>query len=78
MHFTTPCTPQANQFPLNADKTNTVQITPTKVSFCPLILTYVDHLLIKTDTIKFFGLQLASHITWRTYINCLLSECCVF
>jgi len=47
---------QENQFVLNADKTNTVQLTQNEVSYSTFNLMYDDHVLPETDTIKFLGL----------------------
>ena len=62
---------QVNHFVLNADKTNSVQFITHQVCYYPLNLTYVDQILVKTDTVKFLGLQLYSHLTWKTHINYL-------
>jgi len=41
---------QVNQFVLNANKTHAVQFMPYKVCCYPLNLTYVDQILLETNT----------------------------
>jgi hypothetical protein len=65
---------QVNQFVLNAYKTHAVQFMPHKVCCYPLNLSYADQILVETHTVKFLGLQLDSHLTWKTHINSLLHK----
>jgi hypothetical protein len=51
-----------------------VQFTPLTVRYYPLNLTYADQIFVETNTVKFLGLQLDSHITWKTHINSLLHK----
>ena len=65
---------QVYQFVLNANKTHAVQFMPHKVCCYPLNLIHADQILVETNTIKFLGLQLDSHLTWKTHINSLLHK----
>ena len=51
--------------------THAVQFTPHKVHYYPLNLPYADQIVVETDTVKFQGLQLDSHLTWKIHINSL-------
>ena len=64
---------QSDRFVLHVDKTNTVQLTPNKVSYYTFNLMCADQVLPETDIIKFFGLQMDSHLMWKTHINSLLN-----
>jgi hypothetical protein len=49
---------------------STVEFTPTKVSFYPLNMPITIFL---KPMLRSFGLQLDSHLTWKTRINVLLN-----
>ena len=49
-------------------------MTPNEVSYYIFNLMYADQVLPETDTIKFLGLQLDSHLTWKTHTNSLLNK----
>jgi hypothetical protein len=49
---------QANQLVLNMEKINIVKLTPANFSYFLLLLTFAEHLPVKTNAIKFLGLQL--------------------
>ena len=66
---------QVNQFILNANKTHAVQFMPHKVFCYPLNLTFNKfNIFLLKPTLKCLGLQLDSHLTWKTRINSLLHK----
>jgi hypothetical protein len=65
---------QAAQLVLNVEKTNMVKFALTKFSHCPLQLTYEGKICTEADNIKFLGLQLDNHRTWKTHMDQLLQK----
>jgi hypothetical protein len=64
----------AIQLTLNIKKTSLVKFAPTKSYLCPLNLSYAGQTLFELNNIKFLGLQLDSHLTWKVHINYLLNK----
>jgi hypothetical protein len=46
----------------------------TKLQFFPLDLIDADQILSVTDTIKFLGLYLDSHLSWKSHTNVLVRK----
>lgn len=63
-----------NQSVLNADKTYTVKFLSSKALIYPLHLTYANQTLTVMDTIKFLGLCLDGHLSWKTHTNVLVRK----
>jgi hypothetical protein len=63
-----------NQLVLNTNKTYTVKFLSYKAPIYPLHLIYADKTLSVTDTIKFLGLHLDSHLSWKSHTNVLLKK----
>jgi hypothetical protein len=63
---------QNNQFALNTDKTNTINFTPTTATCYPLNLRVDDKSFLEAETIKFLGLQLDNHLTYKGHTEDLL------
>jgi hypothetical protein len=53
---------------------NVLKFTPSKLTYCPLSLTYNGQTLSEEDVIKFLGLHLDRHLSWETHLNSLLSK----
>jgi hypothetical protein len=49
-------------------------MTLNEVSYYTFNLMYADQVLPETDTIKCLGLQLDSHLMWKTHTNSLLNK----
>ena len=65
---------KANQSVLNVEKTSIVRLTPAKLSHYPLTLAYVDYALTDLNTLKFLGLYLDNHLSWKPHIDFLLHK----
>jgi len=65
---------QSNHMMLNVEKTIIVRFTPTKFSHYPLNLVYADQPAIELGTLKYFGLWLDNHFTWKPHIDFLLCK----
>jgi hypothetical protein len=63
-----------NQFVLNTNKTYNVKFLSYKALICPLHLIWSDQTLFVTDTIKFLGLHLDSHLSWKSHTNILVKK----
>jgi len=63
---------QAYQLVLNMEKINIVKLTPANFSDFVLLLTFAEHLPVKTNAVKFLGLQLDGQLSWNHHINYLL------
>lgn len=59
---------------LSVEKTIIIRFTPTKFSHYPLNLVYADQHHNELDTLKFFGLQLDNHLTWKPRVGSLLCK----
>jgi len=57
---------------MNVERTNVVRFTPTKLIQYPVNFVYSDQTLTELDNLKFLGLQIESHITWKFHIDLLL------
>jgi hypothetical protein len=64
----------SNKLSMNASKSYVLKFTPSKLTYCPLSLTYNGQALSEQDVIKFLGLHLDRHLSWETHLNRLLSE----
>jgi hypothetical protein len=58
----------ANKLDLNLDKTN-IKFTTINVQHCPLTIGYNDKYIEESVQIKFLGLQIDSHLNWKTPID---------
>jgi len=65
---------QVNHKMLSVEKTIIIRFTPTKFSHYPLNLVYADQHPTELDTLKFFGLQLDNHLTWKPHVDFLLCK----
>jgi len=63
---------KANQSVLNVQKTSIIRLTPAKLSHYPLTLVYDDLAATELDTLKFFGLYLDNHLSWKPHVDFLL------
>jgi hypothetical protein len=59
---------------LNTNKKYTVKFFSYKAPVYPLHLIRADQTLSVTDTIKFLGLHLDSHISWKSHTNVLVKK----
>jgi hypothetical protein len=57
---------------LNTNETYTVKFLSYKAPIYPLHLIDADQILSVTDTIKFLGLHLDSHLSWKYHTNVFL------
>jgi hypothetical protein len=64
---------QAIQLVLNMGKATIAKFTPSNLSYFPMHITFAEHLSVETNAIKFFGLQLDSHLPWKPHISPTLS-----
>jgi len=51
------------------EKIDLVKFTPTNFSYFVLFLTFAEHLPVKTNAIKFLGLQLEGQLSWNHHIS---------
>jgi len=65
---------ETNQSILNTDKVYVVKFTSSKALICPLNIIHVDQTLAVAETIKFLGLYLDSHLSWKSHITVLLKK----
>jgi hypothetical protein len=56
----------ANKLALNLDKTNIIKFTTINVTHCPLSIGYKDKYIEEIAQTKFLGLQIDSHLNWKT------------
>jgi hypothetical protein len=63
-----------NQLVLNTNKTYTVEFLSYKAPIYTLHLIDADQTLSVTDTIKFLGLHLDSHLSWKCHTNVLVRK----
>lgn len=61
---------QANHLILNPMKVKVLKFAPSKLSSA-LLLTYAGQFKHELETMKFFGLQLESQISWKYNVSCL-------
>jgi hypothetical protein len=69
----------ANYLRLNVTKTNIITFTHTKLENYPLTLVFSGQTLTELDNLKFLGLYIDSHLTWKSHIDfllCKLSTAC--
>jgi hypothetical protein len=70
---------RGNHLTLNVEKTNVLRCTPMKLVQYPLNLVYFDQT--ELDNLKFLGLLIDSHFTWKFHIDLLLHKmstaCCM-
>jgi hypothetical protein len=59
---------------LNTNKTDAVKFLSYKAPNYPLHLIDADQTLFVTDTIKFLGLHLDSHLSWKSHTNVLVRK----
>jgi hypothetical protein len=59
---------------VNASKSCVLKFTPSKLTYCPLSLTYNGQTLSEQDVITFLGLHLDKHLSGETHLNCFLSK----
>jgi len=57
---------------MNVERANVVRFTSTKLVQYPVNLVYSDQTLTKLDNLKFLGLHIESHFTWKFHIDLLL------
>jgi hypothetical protein len=65
---------QTNELLLNVNKTYIVKFTSSKALIYPLTIIHADQTLAIGETIKFLGLHLDSHLSWKSHINVLLQK----
>jgi hypothetical protein len=63
-----------NQLVLNTNKTYTVKFLSYKAPIYPLHLIDADQTLSVLDIIKFLGLHLDSHLSWKSHTNVLIRK----
>jgi hypothetical protein len=63
---------QNNQLVLNLSKTHLVKFASSKSPSYPLHVSYNKQALTATENIKFLGLYLDCHLTWKLHINNLI------
>ena len=63
-----------NQLVLSTNKTYTIKFVSYKAPIYPLHLIDADQTLSVTDTIKFLGLHLDSHLSWKSHTNVLVRK----
>jgi hypothetical protein len=59
---------------INTNKTYTVKFLSYKAPIYPLHLIDADQTLSEMDTIKFLGLHLNSHLSWKSHTNVLVRK----
>lgn len=65
---------QASQLVLNMEKCKIVKFSPADFSYSTLHKTCTEHLPVKTNALKFSGLQLERQVSWKTQIKYLLQK----
>ena len=64
------CWLKANKLPLDTDKTNYVIFRPREKKYNYAIQIKIDNQLLKQkDSIKYLGLHIDSHLTWKPHIE---------
>jgi hypothetical protein len=63
---------QANQVTLKIEKTSIVRFTPIQFSHFSVNWAYADQAVTDLDTLKFLGLHLDNHLSWKSHIDFLL------
>lgn len=56
------------------DKAYIVKFTSSKALICPLNIIHVDQTLAVAETIKFLGLHLDIHLSWKSHTTVLLKK----
>lgn len=67
---------QGNQVALNVEKTSIVRFTPIKFWHFLVNWGYADQAVTESDTLKYLGLLLANHPTWKSHIDFVLHRLC--
>ena len=65
---------QASQLVLNMEKSKIVKFTPADFSYSTLHTTCTEHLPVKTNALKFLGLQLDRQVSWKPQIIYLFQK----
>ena len=65
---------QSSQLVLNTEKIKVVKFTPAYFSYSTLHITFTEHLPVKTNAIKFLGLQLDRQLSWKPQTIYLLQK----
>jgi hypothetical protein len=65
---------QHNQLVLNLNKTHLVKFASSKSSSYLLHISYNKQALAVTENIRFLGLYLECHLTWKSHINNLIKK----
>jgi hypothetical protein len=64
----------ANKLTLNLDKTNIIKFITKNSPQFPISIGYDDKHIEESVHTKFLGLQIVSHLNWKTHIDQLVSK----
>jgi hypothetical protein len=64
----------ANKLAMYLDKTNITKFTTINVPYCPLSTGYNNRYIEEIAQTKFLGLQMDSHLNWKTHVDELIPE----
>jgi hypothetical protein len=64
----------ANKLVLNLDKTNVMKFVTINPPYCALTITYKDKCIQEAVNLKFLGIQIDNHLTWRNHIDQIIPK----
>ena len=64
----------ANKLVLNLEKTNIMKFVTINLPYCALTVSYKNKCIEEAVNVKFLGIQIDSHLTWRNHIDQIIPK----